>query len=237
VDGQWASYVSYPEGTLWRSRADGTERLQLTYPPMEVFLPFISPDGKRVAFGTVQGEIYVVNIDGSGLQKIADAYSVGANWSPDGNRIIMTHAAGNDSDEQVFDLRTGQLSVVASSTGYRGGQWVGPDEFVAASRGTRSLQVFNINTNTWSPLVPEAINWAHSLDYKYLYYTTGGMEPNAMRIRMADRKIEFITSLKDLRRSISPGGATQISVSPDGSAVFTRDRSTEEIYALSVKWP
>lgn len=94
-----------------------------------------------------------------------------------------------------------------------------------------------MNTNTWSQLVPEAINWAHSLDYKYLYYTTGGTEPNAVRIRIADRKIEFITSLNNLRRSISPGGNTQISVAPDGSAVFTRDLSTQEIHALDVKWP
>jgi hypothetical protein len=30
---------------------------------------------------------------------------------------------------------------------------------------------------------------------------------------------------------------TQISVAPDGSPVFTRDVSTEKIYALTVKWP
>jgi len=28
-DEQWATYVAYPEGTLWRSKVDGTERLQL----------------------------------------------------------------------------------------------------------------------------------------------------------------------------------------------------------------
>jgi hypothetical protein len=177
ADGQWAAYISYPEGTLWRSRADGMERLQLTYPPMQVFLPFISPDGKRVAFGTFQGEVYVVNIDGSELQKIATAFSLAANWSPDGNRIIMIHMAGTESKEQIFNFRTGQLSVVPSSQGFGGGQWVGPDEFVAAWRGTRALRVLNLNTNTWSELVPEAVNWAHSLDYKYLYYTTGGTEP------------------------------------------------------------
>ena len=33
-DGQWVAYVSYPEGTLWRSKLDGSSRLQLTYPPM-----------------------------------------------------------------------------------------------------------------------------------------------------------------------------------------------------------
>jgi hypothetical protein len=32
-DGQWVAYVTYPEGNLWRSKLDGSERLQLTYPP------------------------------------------------------------------------------------------------------------------------------------------------------------------------------------------------------------
>ena len=44
-DGQWVAYVSYPEGTLWRSRADGSERLQLTYPPSQV----LNPAGPRTA--------------------------------------------------------------------------------------------------------------------------------------------------------------------------------------------
>jgi len=58
-----------------------------------------------------------------------------------------------------------------------------------------------------------------------------------MRIRIADRKIEFFTSLKNLRRAICPSGSTQISVATNGSPVFTRDLSTEEIYSLTVKWP
>ena len=45
-DGQWVAYVSFPEGTLWRSKADGSERLQLTYPPMYALMPRWSPDGK-----------------------------------------------------------------------------------------------------------------------------------------------------------------------------------------------
>ena len=38
-DGQWVAYVSYPEGTLWRSKLDGSSRQQLTYPPMYPVLP------------------------------------------------------------------------------------------------------------------------------------------------------------------------------------------------------
>ncbi len=67
--------------------------------------------------------------------------------------------------------------------------------------------------------------------------STGGSEPQALRVRLADHKVETITSLKDLPRAIGADGNTQINVAPDGSPVFTRDIGTQEIYALTVKWP
>src|SRR5271169_1869187 len=55
-DGKWVAYASYPDHTLWRSRSDGSERLQLTYPPMRVRFPYISPDGTKVSFHTKEHE-------------------------------------------------------------------------------------------------------------------------------------------------------------------------------------
>ncbi len=51
-DEKWVTYVAYPEGTLWRSKVDGTERLQLTSPQLFEFVvnPRWSPDGTRIAF-------------------------------------------------------------------------------------------------------------------------------------------------------------------------------------------
>ena len=40
--------LSYPEGVLWRSRVDGSERLQLTVPPGYAVNPRWSPDGKKI---------------------------------------------------------------------------------------------------------------------------------------------------------------------------------------------
>jgi eukaryotic-like serine/threonine-protein kinase len=38
ADRKWMVYLSYPDATVWRSRADGSERLQLTFnPPIAVF--------------------------------------------------------------------------------------------------------------------------------------------------------------------------------------------------------
>jgi Tol biopolymer transport system component len=67
-DGKWVAFVSYPEGTLWRSRVDGSERLQLTVAPMEATVPRRSPDGSQIAFyviaGTKQQRLYLIGADG-----------------------------------------------------------------------------------------------------------------------------------------------------------------------------
>jgi len=49
-DQKWITYIQYPESTPWRSRFDGTERVQLTFSPMVAALPHFSPDGQRIAF-------------------------------------------------------------------------------------------------------------------------------------------------------------------------------------------
>jgi hypothetical protein len=38
-DGGWVAYVSYPDTTLWKSKADGSQRVQLSFPPLMPELP------------------------------------------------------------------------------------------------------------------------------------------------------------------------------------------------------
>jgi eukaryotic-like serine/threonine-protein kinase len=49
-DRQWIVYVTYPDDTLWKTRMDGSEKMQLTSSPMIAYMPRLSPDGKQVAF-------------------------------------------------------------------------------------------------------------------------------------------------------------------------------------------
>ena len=64
-DGRWLAYVSYPDGNLWRSKPDGTQKIQLTSAPLFAALPRWSPDGKQIAFYNYSvgepGRIYVVS--------------------------------------------------------------------------------------------------------------------------------------------------------------------------------
>jgi hypothetical protein len=208
-----------------------------------VYLPFISPDGKQVVYGNVKGEIYVISIDGGQPQKVVDKHANAANWSADGKVLVFEYDRDPAHPESQFlDLETGKRSVVPGSQDLEGAQWVSEDMLVAGPKNAAKLEMFDVRTQKWSDLVSgtvpgSVVNYAHSPDYQYVYYTTGGAEPQAMRIRLADRKVEMIASLKDLRRALGPDGNTQISVAPDGSAIFTRDVGTQEIYALTLKWP
>ena len=62
--------------------------------------PFLSPDGSRIAFGTViqevvndKGGIFVMDGDGSSLVRLGDGYA--PRWSPDGSWLLYSDSAGS----------------------------------------------------------------------------------------------------------------------------------------------
>ncbi|HEX8895282.1 MAG TPA: hypothetical protein VF783_18290, partial [Terriglobales bacterium] len=119
-------------------------------------------------------------------------------------------------------------------------QWIAQDRLVARQLVTSRPLVFNMKTQKWSDLLPGTtqpifLNWMHSPDFKYVYYTTGGTDPQVLRMRLAEGKVEILGSLKNLHQAAGPDGNTQISVAPDGSPIFTRDIGTQEIYSLTLK--
>jgi len=176
------------------------------------------------------------------LYQVRETARTSSEDNPDGNLLVFMNARDAIHFElQFLDLRSGKRSIVPDSQDLVGAQWVSANTLVAGSRNSAKLEIFDVRTQKWSDLVSgkvpgSVVNWAHSPDYQYVYYTTGGVEPKAMRIRLADHKVETVASLKELRRALGPDGNTQISVAPDGSPIFTRDIGTQEVYALSVKW-
>jgi hypothetical protein len=83
-DGEWIAWLDPSSLTLWRSRRDGSGRLQLTVPPAAVGLFKWSPDSRRLAFvadeagGREPGAVHVISRDGGGLETFAD---------PNGNSV------------------------------------------------------------------------------------------------------------------------------------------------------
>src|SRR5439155_25659673 len=97
-DGQWVTYTSFPDGALWRSKTDGSERRQLTFPPLRALLPRWSPDGKQIAFNAslpgATWNIYLLSSQGGTPQRIlpSEQSQMDVNWTPDGNSLVFASA-------------------------------------------------------------------------------------------------------------------------------------------------
>ena len=120
-DGKWMAYVKYPQGELWRSRADGSEPLQLSSQPLFATSPVWSPDGKQIAFTAMRtGEAwhtYVVSAEGSEPQRISEVGDgVDPGWLPDGSLLMVDQANGAGAFV-LLNLHTGHLTPVPGSNG------------------------------------------------------------------------------------------------------------------------
>jgi Tol biopolymer transport system component len=125
-DGKWAVYVSYKDGTMWRSKSDGSDRLQLTYPPFQATGPRWSPDDTRISFsGGKPGEpyrIYVIPADGGNPEQLSSGESdLDPSWSKDGNAIMFGVFPAPDNPKSakimLLDLKARALNQVAGSQG------------------------------------------------------------------------------------------------------------------------
>jgi dipeptidyl aminopeptidase/acylaminoacyl peptidase len=94
-DGQWVAHVTFPEGALWRSKSDGSERIQLTYPPLTPVGPKWSPDGQQIAFFAFSGpkpKLYIVSNQGGAPRELLPEGTQeewDPTWAPDGTRIAF----------------------------------------------------------------------------------------------------------------------------------------------------
>jgi Tol biopolymer transport system component len=243
-DGRWVAYVTYPEGSLWRSKADGSERLQLTFPPMQVFLPRWSPDQKQIVFSlsihSERTQNYLVSANGGIPQPVlsGDLDEGDPNWSPDGNSLVFAATFRNKVNLNILDLRTHKASVVPGSEGLFSPHW-SPDGryIIAMAYPGQNLMLFDFKTQKWSELtgIKAAFpNWSRGGNY--VYFHSFGSEPALYRVRISDRKLEKIVSLKGMRLTIGSWGAW-CGLGPDDSPLVLRDVGSQEIYALDLKLP
>ena len=243
-DGRWVTYVSYPDGALWRSRSDGSERLQLTYPPMYPVLPRWSPDGKQILFfefalsGDKPARIYEISADGGSPRLLLPedhTQQLDPNWSPDGTKIIFAGESNNPASAiHVLDLATKKISNLPASEGLYSPRWSPDGRHVSAfSADSKTLLLFDFQTNQWSPLANGSLawlNWSH--DGQYVYVLDNRGKDAVVRIRISDRKVEAVADVQDFATTGRYGGA--LALTPDDQPLLLHDTGTQDVY--SVDW-
>ncbi len=244
-DGEWVAYVTFPNGVLWRSKVDGSQRLQLTFPPMRALLPRWSPDGKRIAFMSVAAgkpwKIFLVSAEGGSAQQVipGERNEVDPNWSSDGNSLVFGRAPWMESGTsgtmtiQLLDLRTHQISELPGSEGLFAPRWSQNGRYICALNADSSkLLLFDFTTQKWTELVNMFVSYpSWSRDGKYIYFDAySGDDPALSRVRINDHKLERLVSMKGFRRTGLLGN--WFGLAPDDSPLVVRYVGTREIYAL-----
>jgi serine/threonine protein kinase len=244
-DGQWVAYTSYPDGALWRSRIDGSERLQLTYPPDYALLPRWSPDGKKIVFYKLLQDklpkiFEVSSVGGTPRQLLPDdaRSQQDPNWSPDGSRIVFGGAAGEPTSAiRILDLNSSQVSTVTGSEGLYSPRWSPDSRYLAAlTSDSRALLLFDFETRKWSQLAAGTIGWLNwSHDGKDLYVLDGSGVGRVLKIHILDRKTSRVSELKNFVGAGYYGPS--LALGPDDSPLLLRDAGSYDVYALDLELP
>lgn len=251
-DGQWVACTAYPEGTIWRSKLDGSQRVQLTYPPLYAVMPRWSPDGKKIIFfefpesSTKPARMYEVSADGGSPRAILPSdphHQQDPNWSPDGSKIIFAGDAKDATNAglapavRILDVATGQVSSLPGSQGLFSPRWSPDGKHIAAiTADSTHLMLFDLQTQTWSDVMTGSmgwLNWSHDSRSVYVLDFTG--TGAVLKVNIADKKVTRVADLKNLIITGRFGGG--LSLAPDDSPLLLRDTGTQDVFALDWQEP
>jgi Tol biopolymer transport system component len=246
-DGQWVTYVSYREGALWRSKVDGSERLQLTYPPMYPVLPRWSPDGKKIVFfefaagADKPGKIYEVSPEGGSPRPLMPEdprQQLDPNWSPDGSKMVFSNESNDPSSAiHVLDVASRKASDLPGSQGLYSPRWSPDGRYISAfSADSMRLLLFDFQTQKWTELATGSLSWLNwSRDGQYVYVLDYRGKNAVVRIRISDRKTEQVADLKNFATTGRYGGG--LALAPDDSPLLLRDTGTQDVYSVDWETP
>jgi DNA-binding winged helix-turn-helix (wHTH) protein/Tol biopolymer transport system component len=251
LDGQWVVYAARENGTLWKSRIDGSGKVQLTAGATGAFAPHWSPDQKQILFTGFlldsQPRLYVVSAEGGSPKSVLPSNnkwaSVSGDWRTDGRQIVLDveeMESGREPDIRILDLESGKLTKLLDSDGLIEPRWSADGRYIAAlNPKKKQVLLYDCKLEKWSVLAeanfPAALRWSPGGDALY-YQDVDEVEESIFRVPMATREAERVLGLGDL---LSTGAARGIftGLSPDGSVYVTVDHGDVDVYAVDLQLP
>jgi DNA-binding winged helix-turn-helix (wHTH) protein/Tol biopolymer transport system component len=248
-DHQWILFSNWNQ--LWRSRPDGSDRLQLAGPPSIPHNYFAqwSPDSKHILFEDLEdgrGTIYLVSVDGGAVQQPLPPGSSRRRpaWSPDGQTIgfSLDEDEGKTSPSPgiyFFDRALGRSTLVPSSAGLVFPRWSPDGRFLAAvSEDTSVIKLLDLKTHRWSDVAHGTLISFPVWSGDSVLYFQDILAPGepVYRFQPGAPSSQRAYSFEDILHS----GAQRCAFwgfAPDGSLLVQVNRGGGDLYTLTVAFP
>jgi TolB protein len=167
----FASKFTGGDSSLWVMNLDGSAQRALTDMQHNEIDPRWSPDGRQIAFASVQGgyvELFVMEFPGGAARQVTRGVAgIGgrSSWSPDGRWLVFYAGGRGDRDIYLVEVATGKtlrLTYGGNNTGpcfSPDGQWIvfsssrdGDHEiYVMKIDGTQITQLTDNDYDDWQP--------------------------------------------------------------------------------------
>jgi DNA-binding winged helix-turn-helix (wHTH) protein/Tol biopolymer transport system component len=251
--GEWLLYQNNSDFSLWRSRVDGSQPLQLTPPLLRLADPQWSPDSTQIVFmgageGPNQGtQIYVVSRNGGKPRRVLqqNGSQFHPHWLPDGQSLAISVSPVEGEKVPipgiyVTNVATQQAYKLPQSTDIDSGEWSPDGRFVlGVTNDFHRIKLYDVWTNKWAEVVTatqiSGASWAP--DSQSIYYQDAREEQQPIyRVRLFDMRRE---NVYDFHRELSSGyfRCLLYGIKSDGSLVIRLSRSDADLYAFDVDLP
>ncbi len=212
-DAQWVAWID-GKSRLWRAKSDGSERVLVTPPSMQVFAASWSTDDAQLAFMARTShqpwQVFKVRGDGGVPERlIQEDRNLGdPTFSADGKSLafgtIPELMSKNDTSSYIglLDLTTRKLTRLSHSDGLYSPSWSPDGRYIAAlTLAQKNLVLYDTRSGTWQQLssVPaDHPTWTR--DSQAILFRAFAMDQKPIcRIDIHDRTIRQIADLRNFR--------------------------------------
>ena len=253
-DGQWLTWVSFPDGALWRGRSDGSDRLKLTGPGWQVSSAAMvarrdrascsragAPEERLLSIFNVSREAESRSFSRAARARCESLGPLLASRRPD--HSLLAHLAQTPGDLGIYrlDVRTRAVSVLPGTERLQYPKCSPRGDILAMEKPAQgqtapTYWAFFVDRGRWERLGPLTIgypNWSRDGEsFTGLNRATRRIE----RWSRATGRLEPVADVSDIPLLTWVAGPW-MGLAPDGSPLVVRDRSTRDLYALDWEAP
>jgi Tol biopolymer transport system component len=248
ADGTKVAWLNAADGSLWSSRIDGSDRIELISPPTRILHMRWSPDARQLAVVASPpgepGKIYLIDAEGGQPRMLLPEGRNEADptWSPDGKTIVFGRLPDRMDSERLpkaiyqVDVATRKVVEVPGSEGLFSPR-ISPDgRYIAAARlDQRALLLYDRTAQQWTTLSTLGVGdpvWSHDGSYLYFQDFLGAGKP-IYRVALPTGKTELVATIDSLR-TIPVIDYRLITLAPGDRPVVSARTSNVNLYSIKL---